>query len=261
MATKGRLAEIFASNRHPKIILGLTVAFLLVLEVLIYLTAASQAGERSRIIITDPSGAKVYETTGSTLTSYEKMVFESTFGPLERYRIHLQTENRPFPFRAWLSAAIGIPVGLVLLISFSVKAFLSLLYGEDGSRGPQEGSGSPSAGALTSFWRLLDGVSIFHVGFLVLLAVLIFWMLPNFLGDLGRVAAGFLKEYKWLVLGGAAFLAAVLIWVIYLRYRLSKQVLQNQMEIEKLKIEQMRLLPTNPSELLSAPQDETGTEG
>jgi hypothetical protein len=259
MATKARLAEIFGGNRHPKIILSLTVAFLLVLETLIYLTAASQAGDRSRIIITDASGAKVYETTGSTLSSYEKMVFESTFGPLERYRIHLQTEHRPFPFRAWLSAAIGIPIGLVLLIAFAVKAFLSLLYGEDGPRASQGTSGA-SPGTLTSFWHLLNGVSIFHVGVLVVVGVLLFWMVPNFLGDLGRVAAGFLEEYRILVLGGAAFLAGVLIWVIYLRYRLSKQVLQNQMEIEKLRIEQMRLLPKNSSELLPSPQDEAGTD-
>ncbi len=260
MAKKARLAEILGNNRHSKIILACTVAFLLILETLIYLTAASQAGERSRIIITDASGNKVYETTGSTLTSYEKMVFESTFGPLEKYRIHLQTEERPFPFRAWLSAAVGIPVGLVLLIGFAVRAFLSLLYGEDADEKPSAASDSAHPGRLASLFQFVQGVSVFHVGFLVLIGILLFWMVPNFLGDFGRVTLRFFKEYKIVVFAGSAFLAALLIWVIYLRYRLSKQFLQNQVEIERLKLEYSRLLPEKQPELLPSSENDANPE-
>lgn len=253
---KPRLLDFFESNHHLKLVLSLTVLFLLILETLIYLTAASQAGQRTRLIITNTEGQKVYETTGSTLSSYEKMVFESTFGPLDRYRMHLQSEERPFPFRAWLSAAVGVPVGLILIIAFAIKAFLNLLYG-DPEHSPQQGSGTvPPEGRLGSLFELFKGISVFHVGVLVVVGVILFWMVPNLLGDFGRVAWTFLSEYKLLVFGGALFLAGVLIWVIYLRYRLSKQVLQNQVEIEKLRLEYHRTCEDRPLELLTASQTE-----
>jgi len=253
---KPRLLDFFESNHHLKLVLSLTVIFLLILETLIYLTAASQAGQRTRLIITNTEGQKVYETPGSTLSSYEKMVFESTFGPLDRYRMHLQSEERPFPFRAWLSAAVGIPVGLILIIAFAIKAFLNLLYGDPEQPPGQGASTAPHEGRMGSLFELFRGISVFHVGVLVVVGVVLFWMVPNLLGDFGRVAWAFLKEYKILVFGGALFVAGVLIWIIYLRYRLSKQVLQNQVEIEKLRLEYHRMCDDRPLELLTASQTE-----
>ncbi|MEJ5364602.1 MAG: hypothetical protein WHS86_05855 [Desulfosoma sp.] len=253
---KPRLLDFFESNHHLKLVLSLTVLFLLILETLIYLTAASQAGQRTRLIITNTEGQKIYETTGSTLSSYEKMVFESTFGPLDRYRMHLQSEERPFPFRAWLSAAIGVPVGLILIIAFAIKAFLNLLYGDPEHHPEATPHPLPQEGRFTSLFEIFKGISVFHVGVLVVVGVVLFWMVPNLLGDFGRVAWAFLREYKILVFGGALFLAGLLIWIIYLRYRLSKQVLQNQVEIEKLRLEYHRTSEGRPLELLTASQTE-----
>ncbi|MEJ5349076.1 MAG: hypothetical protein WHS46_10375 [Desulfosoma sp.] len=258
---KPRLLDFFESHHHLKLVLSLTVLFLLILETLIYLTAASQAGQRTRLIITNTEGQKVYETTGSTLSSYEKMVFESTFGPLDRYRMQLHSEERPFPFRAWLSAAVGIPIGLILIIAFAIKAFLNLLYGETESpptAASQTGSTEGRFGSLFDFFR---GISVFHVGVLVVVGVVLFWMVPNLLGDFGRVAWAFLKEYKILVFGGALFLAGVLIWIIYLRYQLSKQVLKNQVEIERLRLEYHRTGDDRPMELLTASPSEPRSDG
>ncbi|MGQ9670321.1 MAG: hypothetical protein ACUVWY_09165 [Desulfosoma sp.] len=257
---KPRLLEFFESRHHLKLVLSLTVLFLLILETLIYITAASQAGQRTRLIITNGEGQKVYETPGSTLSSYEKMVFETTFGPLERYRMHLQSEERPFPFRAWLSAAVGIPIGLILIIAFAIKAFLNLLYGDvERPEGESVSPGSPE-GRFGSLFELFRGISVFHVGVLVVVGVILFWMVPNVLGDFGRVAWDFFKEYKILVLGGALFMAGVLIWIIYLRYRLSKQVLQNQVEIERLRLEYHRACEDRPLELLAASHSEPRSE-
>ncbi|ROQ90255.1 hypothetical protein [Desulfosoma caldarium] len=253
---KPRLLDFFESHHHLKLVLSLTVLFLLILETLIYLTAASQAGQRTRLIITNTEGQKVYETTGSTLSSYEKMVFESTFGPLDRYRMQLHSEERPFPFRAWLSAAVGIPVGLILIIAFAIKAFLSLLYGDAEPPPAAQAQMGSAEGRLGSVFELFRGISVFHVGILVVVSVILFWMVPNLLGDFGRVTWTFLKEYKILVFGGALFLAGILIWIIYLRYRLSKQVLQNQVEIEKLRLEYHRACDNRPLELLTASHSE-----
>ncbi len=131
MSEKLRLLEIFEEKRYQKAILAVSLAAFLVLELLIYFAAAGQAGQQSQVVVFDANGAKVYQTPGTVMTSYEKLVFENTFGPLRNYHIQVQTKSLPFPLRAWMSAAVGIPVGLVLLVAFLVKAYLSLLYGEE----------------------------------------------------------------------------------------------------------------------------------
>ena len=131
MSQKLRLQDLFEGTRYQKIVLTISVVAFLILELLIYMASASQAGQKSRVIVLDTNGTKVYETVGTALTSYEKMVFENNFGPLANYQVRLESEAAPFPFRAWVSAAVGIPVGLILLVSFLVRVYLSLLYGEE----------------------------------------------------------------------------------------------------------------------------------
>ena len=130
MSQGEHLLGIFEGKRHQKIVLTASILLFLLLELVIYLAAASQAGEKSRVLITDSNGAKVYETPGAVLTSYEKLVFENNFGPLNKYQVHVETTSMAFPFRAWLSSAVGIPVGLILLVAFIVRSYLSLLYGD-----------------------------------------------------------------------------------------------------------------------------------
>lgn len=253
MSHKLRLLDLFEGKRVHKVILLVTVLTFLVLELLIYLASASQAGEKSRVTIVDAEGRKVYETSGSTLTSYEKHVFESNHGPLRNYQIQVNSETHPFPFRAWMTAAIGIPVGMVLLVAFLVRAYLTLVYGEEREEGEDSGSSNPAKDRFGSVFSAFQRFSVFHVGFFVLLAVLVLWMVPNFLGDFVRISATALREYKWFFLGSAVFLGLLLAWVIYLRYRLSRQMLENQLHIEKYRLEQQLLLEQRATPLLPNP--------
>ncbi len=250
MSQKLRLLDLFEGKRVHKVILLVTIITFLVLELLIYLASASQAGEKSRVTVVDAEGRKVYETSGSTLTSYEKHVFESNHGPLRNYQIQVTSETHPFPFRAWMTAAIGIPVGLVLLVSFLVRAYLTLVYGEEKEKGEDSDSANPVKNRFGSVFSAFQRFSVFHVGFIVLLAVLVLWMVPNFLGDFVRVSATAIREYKWFFLGSAIFLGLLLAWVIYLRYRLSRQMLENQLHIEKYRLEQQLLLEQRTTPLL-----------
>ena len=238
MAPRPRLLDLFEGKRNQKVILTISVLIVLVLEVLIYLAAASQSGQKSRVLVLDDSGAQVYETPGTTLTSYEKLAFENTFGPLKNYRIQVHTENLPFPFRAWSSAAVGIPIGLILLVVFLVRCYLTLVYGDE-ERDPKPLGLGADDSRFGSVLDLFRRVSIFHVGLLVVISVLLFWIVPNFLGDLVRVSLTTIREFKWFFVGVGSFLGAIIVWVIYLRYRISQQMLKNQVDLEKyrLKIE------------------------
>jgi hypothetical protein len=257
MSQKEHLLGIFEGKSHQKLVLTVSVFVFLVLELLIYLAAASHSGQKSRIIISDSNGTKVYETPGAVLTSYEKLVFENNFGPLSNYRLQVETESLPFPFRAWLSSAVGIPLGLILLVAFIVRAYLSLLYGDRADKDKETDARGAEQNTMGSFLGFFRNLSIFHIGFLTILAVLIFWIVPNFVQDFAKLSMTAIREFSWFFAGVAVFLALVVVWIIYLRYRLSRQMLENQLNLEKFRVEKQLLLESKPQQLLPNPGSET----
>ncbi|MCU0587330.1 MAG: hypothetical protein MUF52_04155 [Syntrophobacteraceae bacterium] len=264
MSQKVRLLDVFEGRRYLKIVLVVSVLAFLVLELLIYLGAASQAGTKSRTVVLDSEGNKVFETAGSALSSYEKLVFENNHGPIQNFRMQLQTETLSFPFRAWLSAAVGIPIGLILLVSFLVKVYLALLYGEEPEKPDLSADGAGVRDRIGSIYQSFHRFNVFHLGFLVLMSVLMFWVVPNFLQDFAKVSLAAIRDYKWFFAGASIFLAVIITWIIYLRYRLSKQMLENQFNIEKFRIETQLLARTEPAPLLPSPVkevEEAATEG
>jgi len=257
MAEREHLHGIFEGKRHQKLVLTVSVLVFLFLELLIYLAAASQSGQKSRVIISDNAGAKIYESPGAVLTSYEKLVFENNFGPLSNYQLRVETESLPFPFRAWLSSAVGIPVGLILLVAFIIRAYLSLLYGDERGQDKDTEGVDTSGSNLKSVFHFFRNISIFHIGFFTILAVLILWMVPNLIEDFARLSLTAIREFQWFFLGAIIFLALLIVWIIYLRYRLSKQMLENQLNLEKFRVEKQLLLETKSPQLLPHPASDT----
>ncbi len=234
MANGGTLADVLSGQRYQKTVLIICIVALLFIEIAVFIAALNSSGKKSRVIIYDKNGYKVFETEGTTLSAYEKVVFENNFGPLSNYHIKIESEKIPFPFRAWLAAAVGIPIGLVLIIAFIIKAYLALLYGDSGGEVREE---ARPRGAVGSFFSQATRISIFPLGVTVLILVLLMWMVPNFLGEFARLSVNTIREFKWFFLGVSIFLAALICWVIYLRYKLSKQAIENEKDIEKYRLE------------------------
>ncbi len=234
MAKSGTLADVLSGQRYQKTVLIICIITLLFIEIAVFIAALNSSGKKSRVIVYDRNGYKVFETDGTTLSTYEKVVFENNFGPLSNYHIKIESEKIPFPFRAWFAAAVGIPVGLVLIIAFIIKAYLALLYGDSGN---ESGSEEKPTGVMGSFLSQATKVSVFPLGIVVLVLVLLMWMVPNFLGEFARLSVKTIKEFKWFFLGVSIFLGALICWVIYLRYKLSKQAIENEKDIEKYRLE------------------------
>jgi hypothetical protein len=242
MPDKIRLLEVFEGKGSLKIVLGVSVLFFLVVELMIFVAVESSSGERSMVEVRNKHGQLVYKTQGSTLGHINQPHFERHYGALENYDIEVKTEEHPFSVRDWISAAVGIPVALILLISFLVKVFLALVYGEEK---PDMGIGSSGDGkkqVFLSWSQLLNSFSIYYIGAFIVVIALLFWMLPNFLGDLVRFSIGIMQEYKWLSIGAIIFLAFFMAWVVYLRYKLSKSMMENHLILEKHRLDQQLLL-------------------
>jgi len=130
MLKEKKVATLIRENRTLFIIIAV-VLFLVELE--IFALAGMKSGRKSWLQVIDANGNVIHETDGRNLSDFNKYYFEKTFGPFEQYHFKLATKHFPFPFRAWFVAAVGIPVGAILLFAFAVKTYLSFFYNEKNS--------------------------------------------------------------------------------------------------------------------------------
>lgn len=223
-----------------KNVLAIIVAALVVGELAIFLAAASQSGTEYRVVIEDSEGRTLYETPGKMLTYYEEMSFKNTFGPIENYQVRIITRHRPFPFTAWLAASVGIPMGLVLLAALIIRTYRAIYeYRTEPSILPER----PDS---TSRWKRLlfifNSLSIFHLGFIVTLVALLVWLIPHVAERFIAFFESFIKTHALLSVILIVLFFALIAWVIYLKYRLSKEFLHYRYEIARLQLEKTKEL-------------------
>ena len=212
------------------------VLFLIELE--IFAVAAMNSGRKAWLQIIDGNGNVIHETDGKSLSDFNKYYFEKTFGPLDQYEKKLEVREQPFPFRAWFTAAVGIPIGVILLFAFVVKAYVSLFYGEEAARSKSpDGKTGPYETEFEKIVATISSFNIFTIGFLLLLAVFMYWVLPNMVTYIGRVSVDTLIRFKWVFIAAGGVVVGLFVWIIYLRYLLAKRSIDNQAELEKARLQ------------------------
>ncbi len=253
MARSSSLSEFFEDPRYTRRILAAGAALLLVLELGVLVAVYNQSGLKTRVCITDSSGRLVYESPGPTITSYEKMVFENNFGPLKNFTTQLKSQYEPFNYRAWILLAVGLPLGIMLLLFFMAQVWLLLLKG--GSKDEEHNEVEPGQSTFTGFLSVSKNFSVLGIGFAIVLSMLILWLIPSILGDMASSLFRAITQYPWYFIGVSLFAGGLLVWVIYLRYRLSRQALENQVRIEKYRIERLMIEQNSVPQLLAANTD------
>jgi len=250
--------------RENKTVFILIAVGLFLIELEIFAIAAMRSGREARLQVLNDRGDLIYEADGTQLTDFNKYYFEKTFGPLENHQTRLVTSVEPFPFRAWFAAAVGVPVGAILLFGFAVRAYMALVYPEAAKRD----AGDPANGSdesETRFERVIRKVSqfnIFVIGALTFLTAVTIWMLPNMLQQIGTAGVTAIIKYKWVVLGVVSVFLALIVWVIYLRYLLARKTIESQVEVDKYRLQlemapenrRMALLPPGKTEATNTPR-------
>ena len=233
MSKKENISSFMRENKTLFVIIAV-VLFLVELE--IFALAAMKSGHKSWLQVMDEKGNIIYETDGKNLSEFNKYYFEKTFGPFERYHTKLVTKDLPFPFRAWFAAAVGIPVGAFLLFAFFVRAYQSLFSKEEKIPDTQ---GLKNMEYEYRFEKIIAAISrfnIFIIGFLICLAVFLYWIIPNLIVYLGRTGTEAVTRYKWIFLSAGIVLLGLFMWIIYLRYLLAKKTIDRQTEIDKYRL-------------------------
>lgn len=254
MTQKIQFSDLFQDKEIHRTILKAGLWFLLMMELVIFLWAAFHSGVKSTVAVYDANNNKIYQTEGAVMTTYERRIFESSYGPLSNYRIKVESKSVPFPFRAWLAVAVGAPIGVVLLLNYLVKAYLTFLGGEEPDKrsetetqnGPLAGQGHP--------WFALRRLSIFSLGLLVVICLGLIWLVPDFMAAIARQILAFILQFKWFFLGLTVFAASLVVWIIYLRYKIQGKMMEHQVDLEKFRVEKQLLLESNHRmSLLGAP--------
>lgn len=233
--SKQNMLQIIRDHKALFIVIGV---LLLLIEIEIFAIAAMKSGRKATIQVLNAAGAVVYEADGKNLSQFDKYYFEQNFGPLENYEIRFISTDVPFPFRAWFVAAFGIPVGAMLLFAFLVRAYLAVFYGDTAAI--PFGDPRPAEAGQSRVERMLLRVSrfnIFVIGFLILVGIFAYWVVPNLITYLSRVGIETLVRYKWAVIGTLVVALGMLIWVIYLRFLLAKKSIESRTELERYRLE------------------------
>jgi hypothetical protein len=234
MPTQRHIPSLIREHKTFLIIVAVVI-FLIELEIFAF--AAMTSGRKSWLQVIDQNGSVIHETDGKNLSDFNKYYFEKTFGPFEQYHVKLITKEVPFPFRAWFVAAVGVPVGIVLLFGFIVRAYTALFYGGAPSK---DDVGLNQREHQFGFEKIVGAISrfnIFTIGFLVFLAVFLYWVIPDMITYIGRVGVDTLIQYKWVFLSIGFIFLGMIIWIIYLRYLLAKKAIDSQAEVDKYRLQ------------------------
>lgn len=242
---------------HKILMIIIIVSFFLI-EIEIFAVAVMKSGRQSWMNVIDDSGEIIYQVKGSTLTNFNKYYFENTFGSIDDYQVKLVSKDVPFPFRGWFAAAIGIPVGLVLLLAFILKAAMVLFYGKRAAGGldlneseQQEPAGERISGSdgdakphmklgtaegLGSIIDQISRLNIFIIGFFIISGVLLYLVIPDMLTFLAKAGIETLLNFKWFFIALFAGGFMLFAWFMYMKYQLAKKSMDAQTEIRKYEI-------------------------
>ncbi|MGD9211400.1 MAG: hypothetical protein PVI90_11515, partial [Desulfobacteraceae bacterium] len=215
--------SVYGLIQEHKTLLIIVMIGLFLLELEIFALAVMKSGRKSWLQVLDKNGNVIHETDGRQLSDFNKYYFEKTFGPFENYQVRLQTENIPFPFRAWFTAAVGLPLGLILLFGFIVKAYLALFHGDRLKRGGPAPAKRHYENKVEDVLHRITRLNIFIWGFLILGIVLAYWIVPNFIAYLGRTGIETVARFKWIFITAVAVFVGTALWIVYLRYLLAKK--------------------------------------
>ena len=249
-----RISNLIQENKTLFIII---IVGLFLLELEIFALAAMKSGRKSWLQVIDAKGNVIHETSGRNLSEFNKYYFEKTFGPFENYEVRLQTRDNPFPFRAWFVAAIGIPVGAMLLFGFVVKAYVAIFHGSELQNDDSKPSCEPGyENRLESVLYRISRMNIFIIGFLIFIGVVSYWIIPNMITYIGRTGIEAVIRFKWVFITLGAVVVGIGLWIVYLRYLLAKKSIESQTEIEKHRLElEYRARSDAPLQLEAADAD------
>jgi hypothetical protein len=105
------------------------------------------------------------------------------------------TRDGAFAYRAWILLAVGMSIGLILMLFFLAQVWLVLLNGSPKEETPEETGLNKTL--FSKFLRVPKNFSVLGVGFTIVMFMLILWLIPSILSDMAKSFLSAVKDYSW----------------------------------------------------------------
>jgi hypothetical protein len=217
---------------RDKILRLITVA-VVILELFIFAcTLVYQLNEKNHIEtpITEEM-AKLYIDHPEKLKANERIAVSTRNSMYNNQQIFLlisdETIVHQFPWKGWILISIGAPIGLFFLVTLITKAYFQAVE-------PEFKEDEENANQWISALNRLSKINVIWFMLLLVCALFLVWYIPEVVKFAGNVTSAWLAKFWWIPTALFSIVFLIIIWWIYLQYRLKVNVMR--MEMEKFKL-------------------------
>ena len=139
----------------------------------------------------------------------------------------------PFPWKAWILISVGAPIGIAFLVLLFSKAYFQTVVQEESQPAENQGkfvSALNRLSQINSIWFML--VSI--------IAIFLVWYIPEIVKYAGAVTTAWLAQYWWIPVILLCIVVSIVLFWMYLQYRLKTKAMNMEMELAKFKFLQLQ---------------------
>lgn len=182
---------------------------------------------RTQIPISDEM-ARVYIDHPEKLKDNEQLAVSRHSTNQKYMLITNEIVRRDFPWKGWILLSIGAPITLAFLIVLVAKAYCHVAEIDEAEN--EEVENKWVRGLNT-----LNKINITWVMLIMIGAVFSFWYIPEILKYAGHFLLSWLNQYWWIPVVVFVLLFLIVIFWVFLQFRLKLKAMEMSMEIEKLK--------------------------
>ncbi len=214
-------------------ILKLVTISVLVLELFILgCTLIYQMDEKTHIEtpITEEM-AKIYIDHPEKLQPNERIAVSTRNSMYNNQQVYLLISDTViphyFPWKGWILISIGAPIGLFFLISLITKAYFQAIE-------PDFKEDDENASQWIIALNRLSKINVIWFMLMLIAMLFLLWYIPEVIKFAGSVTSSWLARFWWIPAILFAIVFLVIIFWLYLQYRLKINVMH--MEMEKFKL-------------------------
>ncbi len=223
--------KIDLTNRDK--ILRLITASVVILELFIFVcTIVYQLNEKNHIEtpITEEM-AKLYIDHPEKLKANERIAVSTRNSMYNNQQLYLlisdETIVHLFPWKGWILISIGAPIGLFFLVTLITKAYFQAIE-------PDFKEDEENANQWVMALNRLSKINVIWFMLLLVCVLFLVWYIPEVIIFAGSVTTAWLVKLWWIPTLIFSIVFLVIIWWIYLQYKLKVNVMH--MEMEKFKL-------------------------
>jgi hypothetical protein len=215
-------------------IVGLSVCALELIIILLTLTYQQDEVKRTETQITKEM-AQDYMNHPEKLQENERVANDSYSGAGNQNYVLVKTFEKvvPFPWKAWILISLGAPIGIAFLVLLFSKAYFQTVDREEGNQTENQGkfvSALNRLSQINSIWFML--VSI--------IAIFLVWYIPEIVKYTSEVTMTWLARFWWIPVILLCIVVSIVLFWIYLQYKLKSRAMNMEMELAKFKFLQLQ---------------------